>query len=87
VLLEGIGGALELRFVAAVSDTKLAEEPGHDIRARVLGEFRIVGEVELLGDPQRQVARGEHLHLALDRLLVEGLDLVAPLIGRGTGEG
>ena len=70
MLGEGVGGLLLLRLRRA-RPGRCVEEAHQRVGAGVLGEVGIVGEVERLDHLEREIARGQHLHLALHGLLVE----------------
>ena len=80
MVVEGVGRLFQLGLGGAAADAHPVEQTPDQADARVLGEFRIVGKVELFGDGKGEIARGQHLDLALHRLLVERLQLVAALI-------
>ena len=71
VLDEGAGGLLFLRLGRFLGQPQAVEQAYHRVCAGVLGEVRIGGEIEIVDHLVGEIARGQHLHLALHRLLIK----------------
>ena len=81
------GGLLLLGVRRSAPKPHPIQESPKKADAGVLGKFRVVGQVERLHDLYGKIAGGEHLHLALHRLLVQRYDLlVAHWVGFWPGE-
>ena len=84
MLGEGVGGLFFLGPFRSPAQSQAAQQASNGAHAGVLGEGRIVGEIERLDHLDREIARGNHLHLTLHRLLVEHalLRIATLVVGR-----
>ena len=88
MLGKGVGGLFFLGPFRSPAQSQAAQEASNGAHAGVLGEGGIVGEIERLDHLDREIARGDHLHLTLHRLLVEhALLRIATVVVGGPREG